>query len=498
MRETTHYIDGKKIGTGTNSIPIVNPSNGEQVATLPVADLSIVNKAVASSEEAFLNWSRLEPSRRASVIRTYYDLVIKYTDDICSLITEEHGKTLMDSRGELVRGLENIEYAQGIVEHLKGEHTKELSRDLDSWSESSPLGVCVGITPFNFPAMVPLWMFPLSIACGNCFILKPSEKVASASLFLAELFIESGLPPGVLNLVQGDSSTAELLMNHAKVKALSFVGSTSVARSVYRTAGDSGKRVQALGGAKNHAVVLPDADLEYVANSIMGAAFGSCGQRCMALSVVLSVTDEVGDRLAQLMAKKIKELRIGSGDENLDMGPLNSRLQKDRILALLESGVNEGANLLVDGREHPTCKSPGYYLGGCLFDQVRSEMSIYQEEIFGPVLCLMRAESFSEALEVVNGNPYGNGATIFTRDGYAARKFANGVQAGMVGINVPLPVPGANHSFGGWKDSRFGDLGAYGPDGVRFYTRRKTISQRWTLPDNESPMNFSFPGSLSD
>lgn len=490
-----HFINGTTDETGTGKLTVVNPATGEADAEVLVAGESTVDAAVAAAKSAFAEWRRVEPAKRAAILRAYHSLLLEQADEICELITREHGKTLVDAKGELQRGIENVEYATGIAEHLKGEHSRLVGPDIDSWSEMVPVGVCVGITPFNFPAMVPMWMYPLAIACGNTFVLKPSEKVPSAAVKVAELFVQAGLPAGVLNVVHGDAETSRRLLEHADVAAASFVGSTPVAKSIYTTASEKGKRVQALGGAKNHAVVLPDADLEAASNAIMGAAYGSCGQRCMALSVVVSVGDATANKMAEILSQKVTSLEIGPGDQNLDMGPVNSAPQLQRILELIESGEQQGASLLVDGRKHAVYQSPGHFLGGTLFDHVEPGMSIYDEEIFGPVLCLVRAETAAEALQIVNGSQYGNGSCIFTRDGYSARQYANEVEAGMVGINVPLPVPVANHSFGGWKDSRFGDLAAYGPDGVAFYTRRKTITQRWQSPDADSQMDFAFPSN---
>lgn len=497
MATISHYIDGTQMQGGTESLAVVNPATGEEVGRVLAADKETVDAAVASSRRALPGWRAVEPARRAVILRQFHSLLNAHADEICEVVTREHGKTLADARGELQRGIENVEYASGIAEHLKGEHSLAVGPDIDSWSELAPVGVCVGITPFNFPAMVPMWMFPLAIACGNTFILKPSEKVPSAGLIAARLFKEAGLPDGVFNVVQGDGNASRLLLEHDEVDAASFVGSTPVAKSIYTTASERGKRVQALGGAKNHAVILPDADLETASNAIMGAAYGSCGQRCMALSVVVSVGDETADKVASILSEKVASLKIGPGQENLDMGPVNSGPQLERILDLISEGESQGASLLVDGRKHPSYQQPGFFLGGTLFDNVKPGMSIYDEEIFGPVLCLVRAQTAAEALQIVNGSQYGNGSCIFTRDGYSARQYAKGVEAGMVGINVPLPVPVSNHSFGGWKDSRFGDLAAYGPDGVRFYTRRKTITEKWQSPVADSKMDFAFPGSSS-
>ncbi len=497
MKTIEHFIDGKRVAGGTDRIAVINPATASEVSEVLAADENLVNAAVASAKKAFTTWRHEPPARRAALMRNFHEILLSEKAVLCAAITEEHGKTLVDAEGELQRGIENVEFATGIAEHLKGEHSRLVASDIDSWSELSAVGVCTGITPFNFPAMVPMWMFPLAIACGNTFVLKPSEKVPSAAVILAELFSRAGLPDGVLNVVHGDQRTSSALLDHEDVVAASFVGSTPVAKSIYSRASANQKRVQALGGAKNHAVILPDADLEAASNAIMGAAYGSCGQRCMALSVVVSVGEETADNMAEILGAKVRELKIGAGTENLDMGPVNSAPQLEKILDLIDEGVKDGANLLVDGREHPTYQQPGYFLGGTLFDNVTTDMSIYREEIFGPVLCLVRVKTAAEAMEVVNGSQYGNGSCIFTRDGYAARQYASEVEAGMVGINVPLPVPIANHSFGGWKDSRFGDLAAYGPDGVRFYTRRKTITERWHSPSESSTMNFAFPGGSS-
>lgn len=497
MRTIQHFINGRQVEAPGTGLAVTNPATGAEIASLSVADATLVNDAVTSARAAFDPWQRTPPQRRAAIIRDCHQRVLDHRDQIAGVITEEHGKTLEDALGELQRGIENIEYAIGIAEHLKGEHSRLVGSDINSWSEHAPVGVCVGITPFNFPAMVPMWMFPLAIACGNTFVLKPSEKVPTAALMIAQLFSDAGLPDGVFNVIQGDQSTSRLLLDHPDVAAASFVGSTPVARAIYQQASAAGKRVQALGGAKNHAIVMPDADFDSACNAIMGAAYGSCGQRCMALSVVVSVGEAAAEQVTRQLTAKVSDLRVGAGTENLDMGPLNSGGQRERILDLIQSGVEAGAKLLVDGREHPMYQQPGFFLGGTLFDEVATDMAIYTQEIFGPVLCHIRAETAAEALRIINSNPYGNGSCIFTRDGHSARLFAEEVQAGMVGINVPLPVPVANHSFGGWKDSRFGDLAAYGPDGVAFYTRRKTVTERWPSPAQGSQMDFAFPGSGS-
>jgi malonate-semialdehyde dehydrogenase (acetylating)/methylmalonate-semialdehyde dehydrogenase len=416
---------------------------------------------------------------------------------IAAMITDEHGKVLEDALGEVGRGIENVEYACGIPELLKGEYSKNAGPGIDSWSDFQPLGVVAGITPFNFPAMVPLWMYPLAIACGNTFVLKPSEKDPTAALYIAQLLHEAGLPAGVLNLVNGDKEAVDALLTDTRVKAVSFVGSTHIAEYVYSTGTAHGKRVQALGGAKNHAVVMPDADLNGVVNAIMGAAYGSCGERCMAISVVVAVGDDTGNALADKLSAAVRQLKVGPGtDAASNMGPVVTAAQLGKIRDYVETGIAEGAKLLVDGRNIEVVGyEEGFFLGGCLFDRVDETMTIYREEIFGPVLCLMRAESLDAAMRLINEHEYGNGTCIFTRDGEAARYFSDNIEAGMVGINVPLPVPVAYHSFGGFKRSLFGDLSAYGPDGVRFYTRRKTVTQRWPEGGVRDKAQFSFPNS---
>ena len=407
----------------------------------------------------------------------------------------EHGKVLSDAMGEVQRGIENVEFACAAPELLKGEHSKNVGPGIDSWSEFQPLGVVAGITPFNFPVMVPLWMWPLAVVCGNTFVLKPSEKTPSSTLRVAELALQAGLPPGVLNVVNGDKEAVDCLLAHPQVQAVSFVGSTPVAEAIYNTGCAHGKRVQALGGAKNHAVVMPDADLAQAVSSLMGAAYGSCGERCMAIPVVVAVGDAVGDALAQALTQALAAMRVGPGLDPLsDMGPLVTRAHWDKVSGYVQAGLREGAKLLVDGRGVDVADSPGgFFLGGCLFDHVQPEMSIYRDEIFGPVLSLVRVASLAQAMDLINRHPYGNGTCIYTRDGEAARHFTDSIQVGMVGVNVPLPVPVAHHSFGGWKRSLFGDLGAYGPDGVRFYTRRKTISQRWPTSGVVEKTVFAFP-----
>jgi malonate-semialdehyde dehydrogenase (acetylating)/methylmalonate-semialdehyde dehydrogenase len=410
------------------------------------------------------------------------------------LITEEHGKVLDDAKGEFIRGVEVVEYACAAPELLKGEHSKNVGPDIDSWSEFQPLGVVAGITPFNFPAMVPMWMFPMAITCGNTFILKPSEKDPSSALIIADLFTQAGLPDGVFNVVNGDKEAVDALLNNPGVKAISFVGSTPIAEYIYATGTANGKRVQALGGAKNHALIMPDADMDNAVSALMGAAYGSCGERCMAISVAVCIGDEVADELVDKLSKRVANLKIGPGtDKSNEMGPLVSKAHYEKVRSYVDLGVEEGARLVVDGRELSVAgHEQGFFLGGCLFDQVKVDMRIYQEEIFGPVLCIVRTDSMEHAMQIIDEHEYGNGTCIFTRDGGIARYFSDNIKVGMVGVNVPLPVPTAYHSFGGWKRSFFGDLSAYGPDSIRFYTQRKTVTQRWP-DDTVEKAQFSFP-----
>ncbi len=476
-----HYIAGRVMpGTRRRSAAVFDPARGVETARVALADPDEVKAAVAAAAAALPEWARITPLRRARILFRYRDLLEQHTDALAALISAEHGKLLEDARGELVRGLEVVEFASGIPHLLKGEHSENVGTGVDSWSLRQPLGVCAGITPFNFPAMVPLWMFPLAIACGNTFVLKPSEKNPSPALRLAELFSEAGLPDGVFNVVNGDRETVEALLSEPQVQAVSFVGSTAVAEHVYATGSARGKRVQALGGAKNHLVVMPDADLEMTVDALIGAAYGSAGERCMAISVAVTVGD-VAERLLHALVPRVRALRLGPGtDPAAEMGPLVSREHLERVRDYVELGVQEGATLVVDGRE---ARAPGheggFYLGGSLFDHVHPQMRIYSEEIFGPVLVVVRVADFSHAVALVNQHDLGNGAAIFTRDGDTARAFTHAVQAGMVGINVPIPVPMAYHSFGGWKRSLFGILHMHGPDAVRFYTRLKTVTSRW-------------------
>ena len=496
-----HFIGGRECAGSGGSQDVFNPATGAPASRVAMADSAAVNEALSAAASAFPGWAATPPARRARIMFRFRELLETHADEICHIISREHGKVLSDAAGELQRGMEVVEYACGIAELLKGEHSREAGPGIDSWSEMQALGVVAGITPFNFPAMVPMWMYPLAICCGNAFVLKPSERDPGASLYIAKLLQQAGLPDGVFNVVNGGREAVEALLDDARVQAVSFVGSTPVAESIYRRATDAGKRVQALGGAKNHAVILPDADLAASADALMGAAYGSCGQRCMAISVAVCVGEETGDQLADLLRQRIADLRVGPGSDNHnDMGPLVSRDSLERVLGYIGQGIDQGAELAVDGRGLTV---PGYengfFIGACLFDRVKPRMSIYRNEIFGPVLCLLRVDSLAEAIKLVNSHEYGNGAALFTRDGEAARHFSNEVQIGMVGINVALPVPVASQCFGGWKRSLFGDLYVYGPDAIRFYTRRKTMTQRWPprKPGDSAGPQFSFPSSGS-
>ena len=497
MSTIAHLINGEIVFHSGRTTAVYNPALGAAIRQVELADVSTVQQAIEAAQAAFPAWRNTPPAKRAQVMFRFKQLLEANKDKIAALISEEHGKTLEDALGELQRGIENVEYACGAPELLKGEYNRNVGPAIDSWSDFQPLGVVAGITPFNFPAMVPLWMYPLAIVCGNCFILKPSERDPSSTLLIAELLHEAGLPKGVLNVVNGDKAAVDALIEAPEVKAISFVGSTPIAEYIYREANKHGKRVQALGGAKNHAVVLPDADLDNAVNALMGAAYGSCGERCMAISVVVAVGDQVADALIERLVPKIQALKIGAGTAcGLDMGPLVSAAARDKVKGYIDAGVAQGAKLVVDGRQLvvPGCED-GYFVGGTLFDQVTPQMSIYQEEIFGPVLCVVRAASLEQAMQLINDHEYGNGTCLFTRDGEAARLFCDEIEVGMVGVNVPLPVPVSYHSFGGWKRSLFGDLHAYGPDGVRFYTKRKTISQRWPQRASHEAAQFAFPSN---
>jgi malonate-semialdehyde dehydrogenase (acetylating)/methylmalonate-semialdehyde dehydrogenase len=490
-----HFIGGKFVAGTGRSATVTNPATGDVVREVALAGAETTRLAIASAQAAFEDWRNTPPAKRARIMFKARQLLAAEADRIVALITEEHGKALDDAMGEFQRGLENVDYACGIPEMLKGEYSRNAGPNIDAWSDFQPLGVVAGITPFNFPAMVPMWMFPSAIACGNTFVLKPSEKDPSAALYIAELFQRAGLPDGVFNVVNGDKESVDTLLEDERVAALSFVGSTPIAEYIYTQGARHGKRVQALGGAKNHAVIMPDADLDNAARALIGAAYGSCGERCMAISVVVCVGDETADQVVDLLRKGIADIKVNDGAiAGTDMGPLVTGEHRDKVVSYVDLGVDEGAELVVDGRGLVIPqREKGFFLGPCLFDRVRADMRIYQEEIFGPVLCVVRVASEEAALELIDGHEYGNGTCIFTRDGEAARFFADKVNVGMVGINVPLPVPVAYHSFGGWKRSLFGDLHAYGPDSVRFYTRRKQITQRWPSGGVREKAQFSFP-----
>lgn len=493
--EVGHFINGRTMeGSSERWGDISCPATGEIAGRVAFASAAEVDQAVAAASEAFVEWSQVPVLKRAAILFRYRTLLFEHQEELAELLASEHGKVWEDALGELGRGFEVVEFACGIPQLLKGEFNEQIGSGIDMWSVRQPLGVVASITPFNFPAMLPLWTVPIAIACGNTMILKPSERDPSCGLRLAELFSEAGLPDGVLNVINGDKEAVGRILEHPDVQAISFVGSTPVAEHIYKTGAAHGKRVQALGGAKNHAVVLPDADLDMAVDSLVGAAYGSAGERCMAVSVAVAVGD-IGDELVRRLSAKVLELRIGNSlDRGNDMGPLVTQEHLERVVGWIERGVEEGADLVVDGREFRPSEGleNGFYLGGCLFDRVTPKMSIYKNEIFGPVLSVVRAGSFDEAVQLVSDHEFGNGAAVFTRDGDAARSFAHRVQIGMVGINVPIPVPLAFHSFGGWKRSIFGSDHIYGPEGVRFFTRLKTMTARW--PRNEQiGMNPHFP-----
>jgi len=481
MKLIEHFIDGKITkGLSKKTSKVFNPATGEQTSQVHLASKTDVDLAVEKAKKAFADWSRKPPAQRARVIFKFKELIEKNSDEITKLIVSEHGKVYEDAKGSLTRGLEVVEFACGIPHLLKGEFTENVGTDVDSWSMRQPLGVCAGITPFNFPAMVPMWMFPIAIACGNTFVLKPSEKDPSCSIKLAQLFQEAGLPDGVFNVVNGDKEAVDALLINKDVVAISFVGSTPIAKYIYENAAKNEKRVQALGGAKNHCVVMPDCDLDQAVNGLMGAAYGSAGERCMAQSVAVAV-GKVGDQLVSKLEKKVKSLKIGPGlDEKSEMGPLITKEHLEKVKGYVDLGVKEGAKLVVDGRNIKLRGyEKGFYIGGCLFDKVNKQMRIYKEEIFGPVLSIVRVKDFESAVNLVNDHEFGNGTSIYTRDGDVGRTFASKIKIGMVGINIPIPVPVAYHSFGGWKRSLFGDQHMHGPEGVRFYTKLKTITSKW-------------------
>jgi malonate-semialdehyde dehydrogenase (acetylating)/methylmalonate-semialdehyde dehydrogenase len=478
----SHFINGKHVqGTSGRFGDVYNPATGEVSAKVPLASGSETAQAIAAAKAAFPAWRDTPPLRRARILFRFKELLDAHMDELAELVTAEHGKVLSDAKGSVIRGIEVAEFATGAPHLLKGYFSENVGRNVDSHSIRQPLGVCAGITPFNFPAMVPMWMFPMAIACGNTFILKTSEKVPSTALRLGELLTEAGLPDGVFNVVNGDKEAVDTLLTHPDVAAVSFVGSTPVAEYIYQTATRHGKRCQALGGAKNHMVIMPDADLDQAADALMGAAYGSAGERCMAISVAVAVGDDTADAIIEKLSPRVKALKVGPGtDHSAEMGPLISREHRDKVKGYVDAGVAQGAELVVDGRGLTIDGyEGGFYLGGCLFDKVTTDMTIYQEEIFGPVLCVVRVPDFETALNMVNAHEYGNGTAIFTRDGDTARAYSSQVQVGMVGINVPIPVPMAFHSFGGWKRSLFGDVHMHGVEGIHFYTKLKTVTSRW-------------------
>ncbi len=492
----THRIGGRDTnGVSQRTAPVWNPATGAQQAEVLLAEAADVDAAVAAAQRAFGEWRNASTTRRARVMFAFRNLVLKHTRELAHIVSREHGKVVADAAGEITRGMEVAEFACGIPQLLKGEYSDQVSSDIDSFSFRQPLGVCAGITPFNFPVMVPMWMHPVAIACGNTFVLKPSERDPSASNFVAELYAEAGLPDGVFNVVHGDKVAVDALLDHPHVAAVSFVGSTPIARYVHERASRNGKRVQALGGAKNHAVVMPDANLEFAAEQITAAAYGSAGERCMAISAVVAVGDAADPLVARLKQKAL-EIKVGPGsDDTADMGPVVSAQARERIVGYIARGAGAGATAVVDGRDCRVASSPdGYFVGPTLFDNVHTSMEIYTDEIFGPVLSVLRVETLNAAIALVNANPYGNGTAIFTSSGSAARSFQRDIEVGMIGINVPIPVPMAFYSFGGWKASLFGDHHIHGPEGVKFYTRGKVVTSRW--PDSEvassahAPMQF--------
>jgi malonate-semialdehyde dehydrogenase (acetylating)/methylmalonate-semialdehyde dehydrogenase len=485
------WIGGRRIVTPGRHAEVFNPASGQVTKRVAFADAAWVDTAVQAAAAALPAWRDTPPVRRARVLQNFLQLLQANQKELARLVSEEHGKTLPDALGSVQRGMEVVEFACGIPHLLKGEYAENVGTQVDTHSVRQPVGVCAGITPFNFPVMVPLWMFPMAIACGNTFVLKPSEKVPSASIRMAELFKEAGLPDGVLNVVHGDSVTVNAILEHPRIRAVSFVGSTPIARHIYEACGKSGKRVQALGGAKNHAVVLPDADLEFTANALIGAAYGSAGERCMAISAVVAV-GAAGDPLVKLLEQKARAIKVGAGDtDGIDMGPLVTDAHRDRVSGYIDAGVKEGAKVVLDGRRGLLPKE-GFFLGTTLFDHVTPSMGIYKDEIFGPVLVVVRAKTLDEAIELINANPYANGTAIFTESGGAARRFENEIEVGMVGINVPIPVPVAYFSFGGWKSSLFGDLHMHGVEAVKFYTRTKAVTTRWSRQDTPTP-GFHMP-----
>ncbi|MEO7118575.1 MAG: CoA-acylating methylmalonate-semialdehyde dehydrogenase [Candidatus Limnocylindrales bacterium] len=489
-----HWIGGRSVeGTSGRHGPVYDPATGRQAKQVDFASVEEVDAAVAAAQEAFPAWRATSISKRTDIMFKIRNLVDQHRKELAAILTSEHGKVPSDALGEIARGLENLEFATGVPHLLKGGYSEQVSGGIDVYQLRQPLGVVAGITPFNFPAMVPMWMFANAIACGNTFILKPSEKDPSASIFLAHLLADAGVPEGVFNVVNGDRIAVDRILEHPDIKAISFVGSTPVARHIYETGTRNGKRVQALGGAKNHMIVLPDADIDMAADAAVSAGYGSAGERCMAISVVVAVGD-VADALVEAISTRLPKITVGPGsDAASEMGPLVTREHRDKVASYLDKGREQGAKIVTDGREHPLySEDGGFFLGASLIDRVTPEMDSYRNEIFGPVLEVMRVATYNDAVKLVNDNQYGNGTAIFTRDGGAARQFQFEVQAGMVGINVPIPVPVAAYSFGGWKDSLFGDLHMYGPEGIQFYTRGKVVTSRWPDPGT-SKVDLGFP-----
>ena len=493
MKKIKNFINGNIVSASENYIPVYNPAKGEIIAEVVQSNNSDFNDCVNTSKKAFNEWSNVTPLKRSRIISKYKELLEKNVEDLAKIISEEHGKTLDDAKGSVIRGLEVVEFACGIPQLLKGEYSENVGTNIDSWSVRQPLGVTAGITPFNFPAMVPMWMYPISIACGNSFILKPSEKDPSCGLKLAELFSEAGLPDGVFNVINGDKDIVNQILADNNISSVSFVGSTPVAKYIYETSAKNGKRVQALGGAKNHLVVMPDANIDQAVDGIMGAAFGSAGERCMAISVAVAVGD-IADKLVNEITDKAQTLKVAPWiDENSQMGPVISNEHKDKIENYISIGEKEGAKLILDGRGIKIQGyENGYFVGPTVFDNVKTDMTIYKEEIFGPVLSVVRADNYEQALTIINNHKYGNGSSIYTSDGEVSRHFTSNCKIGMVGVNVPIPVPMAFHSFGGWKDSLFGDHAMHGIEGVRFYTKLKTITSRWPKSIQEGP-EFKMP-----
>ncbi|GAB3975681.1 CoA-acylating methylmalonate-semialdehyde dehydrogenase [Actinoallomurus acanthiterrae] len=496
MKTIEHWINGAATpANSTRTAPVYDPGTGARQADVLLADTADVDSAVAAASKAFVAWGDSSLSQRVKVMFAFRELLVKHEDELARIISSEHGKVVDDARGEIVRGREIVEYACGIADALKGDFSDQVSRGVDVHNFRQPLGVCAGITPFNFPIMVPLWMHPIAIATGNTFVLKPSERDPSASALVAELYAEAGLPDGVFNVVNGDKAAVDAILDHPDIEAVSFVGSTPIAKYVHERATASGKRVQALGGAKNHAVVLPDADLEYAANHLTAAAFGSAGQRCMAVSVGVAV-GSAGDALVEVLARKAREVKVGPGsDASNDMGPLVTDAARQRVVAAVGTGAEQGATVVVDGRDLTVDgHEDGFFAGPSLLDHVTTDMAAYTEEIFGPVLSIVRAGTLDEAIEIINANPYGNGTALFTSSGEAARRFQRRVRVGMIGVNVPIPVPMSYYSFGGWKDSLIGDSPIHGAEGVRFYTRPKVVTTRWPETDSHTAA-FNFPTS---